>query len=109
MSCCATVLLSCGQSPAEARANLVSVLDSATEDLKEVVITRTGREPVVVVALSEYRALKETAYLLGNPADARPFEGSTAWANLGAVPLAVLQDREVQACCYGFGVLGHGI
>ncbi|MFR9771817.1 type II toxin-antitoxin system Phd/YefM family antitoxin [Nocardia sp. SC052] len=62
----------------EARANLASVLDSAAEDLEEVVITRTGREPVVVVALSEYRALKETAYPLGNPADARHLERSTA-------------------------------
>ncbi|MFR9771820.1 type II toxin-antitoxin system Phd/YefM family antitoxin [Nocardia sp. SC052] len=62
----------------EARANLASVLDSATEDLEEVVITRAGHEPAVVVALSEYQALKETAYLLGNPANARHLERSIA-------------------------------
>ncbi|MEV0297768.1 type II toxin-antitoxin system prevent-host-death family antitoxin [Nocardia sp. NPDC050710] len=62
----------------EARANLASVLDSATEDLEEVVVTRAGHEPAVVVALSEYEALKETAYLLGNPANARHLERSIA-------------------------------
>ncbi|MFD7842740.1 type II toxin-antitoxin system Phd/YefM family antitoxin [Nocardia sp. NPDC059764] len=55
----------------EARANLASVLDTATEDLEEVVITRAGHEPAVVVSLREYEALKETAYLLGSPANAR--------------------------------------
>jgi antitoxin YefM len=32
---------------------------------------RAGREPAVVVALSEYESLKETAYLLRSPANAR--------------------------------------
>ncbi|MER7454025.1 type II toxin-antitoxin system prevent-host-death family antitoxin [Nocardia beijingensis] len=62
----------------EARANFASVLDTATEDLEEVVITRAGHEPAVVVALSEYQALQETAYLLGNPANARHLERSIA-------------------------------
>ncbi|MEV0343840.1 type II toxin-antitoxin system prevent-host-death family antitoxin [Nocardia sp. NPDC050713] len=62
----------------EARANFASVLDSATEDLEEVVVTRAGHEPAVVVALSEYQALQETAYLLGNPANARHLERSIA-------------------------------
>ncbi|WP_159930393.1 MULTISPECIES: type II toxin-antitoxin system Phd/YefM family antitoxin [Nocardia] len=62
----------------EARANFASVLDSATEDLEEVVITRAGHEPAVVVALSEYQALQETAYLLGSPANARHLERSIA-------------------------------
>ncbi|MFC8530776.1 type II toxin-antitoxin system Phd/YefM family antitoxin [Nocardia sp. NPDC057227] len=60
----------------EARANLASVLSSATDDLDEVVITRAGHEPAVVVALSEYEALKETAYLLGTRANARRLEQS---------------------------------
>ncbi|WP_425577680.1 type II toxin-antitoxin system Phd/YefM family antitoxin [Nocardia callitridis] len=62
----------------EARANLASVLDSATEDLEEVVITRAGHAPAVVIALSEYQALKETNYLLGSPANARHLAKSIA-------------------------------
>ncbi|QIS18990.1 type II toxin-antitoxin system Phd/YefM family antitoxin [Nocardia terpenica] len=62
----------------DARANLASVLESATDDLEEVVITRAGHEPAVVVSLREYEALKETAYLLGNPANARHLERSIA-------------------------------
>jgi len=35
------------------------------------VITRAGREPVVMVALEDYESMKETAYLLRSPANAR--------------------------------------
>jgi antitoxin YefM len=43
----------------------------AVDDREEVVITRAGHEPVVMVALSDYEALKETAYLLRSPENAR--------------------------------------
>lgn len=69
----------------EARANLAAVLDSATEDLEEVVITRAGHEPAVVISLREYESLKETAYLLGNPANARHLERSIAQLRAGEV------------------------
>ncbi len=55
----------------EARANFAAVLDAATEDHDEVVITRSGKESAVVISLREYEALKETAYLLGTTANAR--------------------------------------
>ncbi|MET9026257.1 type II toxin-antitoxin system Phd/YefM family antitoxin [Nocardia sp. NPDC004168] len=48
----------------EARANPASVLDSATEDLEEVVITRAGREPAVVVALSATPSTRDTSSVL---------------------------------------------
>lgn len=67
----------------EARANLAAVLDSATEDFEEVVITRAGHEPAVVISLREYESLKETAYLLGNPANARHLEQSIAQLRAG--------------------------
>jgi antitoxin YefM len=35
------------------------------------VITRAGHEPVVIVALDDYESLKETAYLLRSPENAR--------------------------------------
>ena len=38
---------------------------------EEVVITRAGHDPVVMVALDDYESLKETAYLLKIPENAR--------------------------------------
>ncbi|MFC3996379.1 type II toxin-antitoxin system Phd/YefM family antitoxin [Nocardiopsis sediminis] len=55
----------------ESAADYAELLDSVADDREEVVITRTGHEPVVLVALSEYTALKEAAYLLGEPENAR--------------------------------------
>ncbi|MFV2198171.1 type II toxin-antitoxin system Phd/YefM family antitoxin [Nocardiopsis sp. LOL_012] len=55
----------------ESRANYAATLDSVIDDREEVVITRTGREPVVMMALSEYETLRETAYLLRSPENAR--------------------------------------
>ncbi|SEJ62083.1 type II toxin-antitoxin system Phd/YefM family antitoxin [Demequina mangrovi] len=55
----------------ESRKNYASVLDSVVDDREEIVITRAGHEPVVIVSLDDYESLKETAYLLQNPANAR--------------------------------------
>ena len=55
----------------ESRKNYASVLDSVVDDREEVVITRAGHEPVVIVSLDDYESLKETAYLLRSPANAR--------------------------------------
>lgn len=55
----------------ESRRNYAATLNRVVDDREEVVITRSGREPVVMVALSEYEALKETAYLLRSPENAR--------------------------------------
>lgn len=55
----------------ETRANLASTLDAVINDSEEVIVTRAGHEPVVIVSLAEYESLKETAYLLQNPANAR--------------------------------------
>lgn len=55
----------------ESRANYAATLDAVIDDREEVVITRAGREPVVIVSLEEYQSLKEVAYLLRSPANAR--------------------------------------
>jgi len=47
------------------------VLDSVTDDREAVVITRAGHEPVVMVSLADYESLRETAYLMRSPANAR--------------------------------------
>lgn len=55
----------------ESRAHYAEVLDSVIDDREEVVITRAGHDPVVIVSLEDYEALKETAYLMRSPANAR--------------------------------------
>lgn len=55
----------------ESRARYAEVLSSVTDDREEVVITRAGHEPVVIVSLDDYQSLKETAYLLRSPENAR--------------------------------------
>lgn len=55
----------------ESRANYATVLDSVTDDREAVVITRAGHEPVVMVSLADYESLRETAYLMRSPANAR--------------------------------------
>ncbi|RRJ86737.1 type II toxin-antitoxin system prevent-host-death family antitoxin [Gulosibacter macacae] len=55
----------------ESRARYAEVLDSVTNDREEVIITRAGHEPVVIVSLADYESLRETAYLMRSPANAR--------------------------------------
>lgn len=55
----------------ESHANYAETLDSVVNDREEVVITRAGHEPVVIVSLDDYESLKETAYLLRSPENAR--------------------------------------
>ncbi|WP_399926588.1 type II toxin-antitoxin system Phd/YefM family antitoxin [Streptomyces kanamyceticus] len=55
----------------ESRANYAETLNAVVDDREEVIVTRAGREPVVIVALDEYESLKETAYLLRSPENAR--------------------------------------
>jgi antitoxin YefM len=55
----------------ESRAKYAEVLDSVVEDREEVVITRAGHDPVVIVSLADYESMRETAYLMRSPANAR--------------------------------------
>lgn len=55
----------------ESRAKYAETLNSVVNDREEVVITRAGHDPVVIVSLDDYESLKETAYLLRNPENAR--------------------------------------
>jgi antitoxin YefM len=55
----------------ESRARYAEVLDSVVNDREEVIITRAGHEPVVMVSLADFESLRETAYLLRSPANAR--------------------------------------
>ncbi|HEX6499306.1 MAG TPA: type II toxin-antitoxin system prevent-host-death family antitoxin [Micromonosporaceae bacterium] len=52
------------------RQNLATELDRVIDDAEEVVVTRSGHAPVVIVPLAEYESMKETEYLLRNPSNA---------------------------------------
>ena len=60
----------------QTRENFASTLDAVIADREEVVVTRAGHAPVVIVSLQDYESLKETAYLLRSPANARRLLGS---------------------------------
>jgi antitoxin YefM len=55
----------------QSRAAYAQTLNAVTDDREEVVITRAGHDDVVIVALDDYQSLKETAYLLKSPQNAR--------------------------------------
>lgn len=55
----------------ESRARYAEVLDDVVNDREEVVITRAGHEPVVMMSLEDFESLRETAYLMRSPANAR--------------------------------------
>lgn len=55
----------------ESRAKYAETLNAVVDDREEVVITRAGHDPVVMVALDDYESLKEAAYLLRSPENAR--------------------------------------
>jgi antitoxin YefM len=54
-----------------ARRNLAKVMDQACNDNAPVVITRKGKDSVVMMSLEEYQGMEETAYLLRSSANAR--------------------------------------
>lgn len=55
----------------DSRARYAEVLDAVVDDREEIVITRSGHDPVVIVALDDFESLRETAYLMRSPANAR--------------------------------------
>lgn len=59
------------------------MLDAVVDDREEVVITRAGHEPAVIVSLEDYESLKETAYLLRSPVNARRLLASIARLEAG--------------------------
>jgi antitoxin YefM len=56
---------------AGSKARYAEVLDGVVNDREEVVVTRAGHEPVVIVSLDEFESLRETAYLMRSIANAR--------------------------------------
>jgi antitoxin YefM len=54
-----------------ARANLARLLDAVDNDREVVVIQRRGHGDVALVSADELESLRETAYLLRSPANAK--------------------------------------
>lgn len=67
----------------ETRANLAAVLDSVVDDQEEVVVTRSGHDPVVIIPLAQYESMRETDYLMRNPANAEFLRRGVAELNAG--------------------------
>ncbi|HEY3556369.1 MAG TPA: type II toxin-antitoxin system prevent-host-death family antitoxin [Kribbella sp.] len=78
----------------ETRANLAAALDAVENDAEELVITRAGHQPVVVVTLAEYESLKETDYLLRSPANARRLRAAIEQDRAGEGTLRELADPD---------------
>ena len=59
------------------RANLANVFDSIEDDAEDLVVTRSGHEPLVVMLKSDYDAWRETEYLSRAPnlAEVAPTDG----------------------------------
>ncbi len=53
------------------RQNLASVLDEVIEDRGCVIVSRTGKEDVAILAASELSNMMETLHLLKSPANAK--------------------------------------
>ena len=67
----------------DARANLKTVVDQVVDDHIPVVIGRCNAEPVVMLSLSDWNSLQETAYLNSTGANQRAVQEGIAAANAG--------------------------
>jgi antitoxin YefM len=60
----------------EFRANMAAHMDRLEQDRDQLVVTRQGHEPMVVMPLKDLQGIEETLYLLGNPANAAHLRAS---------------------------------
>lgn len=70
----------------ESLVRYAEILDAVTDDREEIIITRAGREPVVILPLADYESLRETAYLPRSPADPRRLMASIDRLENGGTP-----------------------
>jgi antitoxin YefM len=52
------------------RNNLAKVLQQAEENHEPIIITRSGKNPSVIMSMEEFESLKETLHLLSSPKNA---------------------------------------
>lgn len=66
-----------------ARANLASTMGRVCSNHEALIVTRCGRQSVVMPSLEDFQALQETAYLLRSPANARRLLSAIAQLDAG--------------------------
>ena len=75
-----------------ARQNLAQLMDKITENHGPVIITRQKADAVVMMSLADFNSIQETAYLLGNPANAERLRASVADAAKGKLKTVTLDE-----------------
>jgi len=78
----------------QARQNLAQTMAEVCDAHEPVIITRQKAPAVVMVSLEDYNSMKETTYLLSNPANAERLLKSIEDAESGKVTRVSLQDLE---------------
>ena len=67
----------------DTRANLKEVMDRVVQDRTPVIVTRQKAEAVVMVSLSDWKAMEETMHLLSNEANRRRLSAAVAQLDAG--------------------------
>jgi antitoxin YefM len=67
----------------DTRQNLKEVMDRVVKDHAPVLVTRQKAEAVVMVSLSDWRAMEETVHLLTPPSNAQRLAEATAQLDAG--------------------------
>ncbi|UWQ21245.1 type II toxin-antitoxin system Phd/YefM family antitoxin [Jannaschia sp. W003] len=78
----------------DARKHLKAVMDRAITDRTETVVTRAGREAVVVVGKEEWDAIQTTLHLLSSPANAARLRAAVGQLDAGGGAERELIDGE---------------
>jgi len=65
------------------RKNLAAYMDRANDDRDAILVTRQGKEPVVMMAASDFEGWQETVRRLSNPRNAARLLASIADADAG--------------------------
>ena len=65
------------------RQNLAEIMRQVNDDHAPVIVTTQRGKPVLIMALDDYEALEETAYLTRSPANAKRLDESIAQIRQG--------------------------
>lgn len=75
-----------------ARNHLAETMQKVSDDQDAILITRKNHSAVVLMSIEEYEALKETAYLMQNPKNAKRLMASIEQLDEGkGAPRALLE------------------
>lgn len=70
-------------SQSEFRANMAKYLDQVENDRKELIVTRQGKSPLVVMPLDDLESWKETLHLMSSPENAARLSAAIERLNAG--------------------------